>query len=419
MTDADDLPTAGESSGALPGSADDPTARLLRQTLEQEAADVHPDPQALQAIHQRVANPDGRTSPRASAWQTASSLESQRSSRTPWFLGAAGAAAATVAVIAAFVVIGNHHGSPSTLPAVGRHQTTQPGGSSHSATSTASPASPAPVSPPLNATATASTVAPARPHSGVYDPNAPASDQVTMYYVGPTGRLYSERHTLSVAPKDTALAATQEWWTSRPIDSDLRPVMAGNTDMRVVGVSTFGQTTTIAIEGPRLPGPRVGVHFLYGGDQVGSAAQLHREDLLLYQALLRTAGVTGEARFTYNGRSVAESNGIRLDPLRVMTDLEVRAFISIDNIVEGQIVHNPVTVSGSANLFEGNLNWDLSDARGQVVKSGHTAAGSMQWKPFAIKLGKLRPGTYTIRAYESSPKNGQPTYVDDKTFTVQ
>jgi hypothetical protein len=29
------------------------------------------------------------------------------------------------------------------------------------------------------------------------------------------------------------------------------------------------------------------------------------------------------------------------------------------------------------------------------------------------------PGTYELRAFESSAKDGAPTYVDTKTFTVQ
>ena len=53
------------------------------------------------------------------------------------------------------------------------------------------------------------------------------------------------------------------------------------------------------------------------------------------------------------------------------------------------------------------------------VDSGYTMAGSMEWKPFTINLGQLDPGTYTVRAFESSAENGRPTHIDDKTFTVR
>jgi Immunoglobulin-like domain of bacterial spore germination len=82
-------------------------------------------------------------------------------------------------------------------------------------------------------------------------------------------------------------------------------------------------------------------------------------------------------------------------------------------------VSNPVTVQGTANVFEANVNWQLLDGQGHLVKAGHATAGFMQWKPFTVHLGTLKPGTYTIRAYEASARNGNPTHVDKATFTVR
>jgi hypothetical protein len=251
---------------------------------------------------------------------------------------------------------------------------------------------------------------PTQLRAGVYDPGAPAADQVTIYYVGrstgsgPTAqfRLYPETHTVT-AGADSAVAAVHEFLTSKPLDADYSSGWPPGVDVK--NISTAGPVTTIALTGSVDLGTRPAPVPFDPSRQVA------------IQAMLATAGVQGDARFTYNGRPV-HLVLYETAPAQRQSDYATRAFISIASPVEGQAVHNPVTVTGSANVFEGNLNWDLV-SHGHVTASGHTTGGSMQWKPFTIKLGALRPGTYTIRAYESSAKNGQATYVDDKTFTVQ
>lgn len=96
-----------------------------------------------------------------------------------------------------------------------------------------------------------------------------------------------------------------------------------------------------------------------------------------------------------------------------------RLWVSIASPANGSTVSNPVTVHGSANVFEANVNWQLLDARGHIVQQGHANAGFMQWKPFTVRLGKLKPATYTMRAFEASARNGNPTHVDEATFTVR
>ncbi|MBX5447122.1 MAG: hypothetical protein IRZ27_01200, partial [Acidothermus cellulolyticus] len=55
---------------------------------------------------------------------------------------------------------------------------------------------------------------------------------------------------------------------------------------------------------------------------------------------------------------------------------------------------------------------------GQTVASGHAqtvgAPAQGDWSASVT----LPPGTYTIRAYELSAKDGSITYLDDKTITV-
>jgi len=245
-----------------------------------------------------------------------------------------------------------------------------------------------------------------------------------MYYPGDSSdvlaiapRLHSEPHTLPEAPDDPVLAALREWWTSLPIDPDLMPVLIGNESLHVVDVSTVGQTTTIALESLSGASPE-GEPLLVGDHIVGSPAQLRAQILPYFQALLRTAGVEGEARFTYNGEPVDESNGVRLDPLRAMPDDESRPWIEIVNIVEGQTVSNPVTVTVSANVFEGNVNWQLFDEAGKKIDEGFVTTAMGMWREADIKLGTLGPGTYKIRCLEYSAEDGHLMNIVDKTFTV-
>jgi hypothetical protein len=70
-------------------------------------------------------------------------------------------------------------------------------------------------------------------------------------------------------------------------------------------------------------------------------------------------------------------------------------------------------------VFEGTVNWELLDDNRDVIDSGYAMAGSMEWKPFTINLGRLDRGTYTVRAFESSAEDGRPTFIVEKTFTVR
>lgn len=390
----------------------DPTEDLLRRALADEAADVHPDQNALSAIQERAASHPSASHPstshpsashpsashpsdssdRARRFSTGAS-RTNLGGRRPWMLGALGAAAATVAVIAAVTVVSNNSGNPGGTPAAGPGQPTSSRG-----------------------TSTEPTGAPAaRMHVGVYNPNAAAADQMTLYYltatnpldpVATTARLYPERHTVAQGTRSPSLAAIHEFLTSTPIDPDYTSGWPqGPNVVDVAAISRTGSLTTIALTGPAGLADRPSA-FTYRGSE------------LPVQAMLATAGIHGPTEFTYNGKRLDKIFGTQT-PVTPAPMSETRAWVSITSPVEGQTVSSPVTVTGSANVFEANVNWQLLDDSGQVVDSGYTMAGSMEWKDFSIRLGTLAPGTYTIRAYEASPKNGKPTYVDDKTFNVR
>ncbi len=343
---------------------DDRTARLLSRALTEEADRVDPSPGGLQAIQRRTAS--------------ASPMR-----RRPWVLGAFGAGLATAAVITAVVLVGRA-GGPAQTPAAGRHS----GG----------------------------TVQQSGPHRGVYDPNAPASSQHTLYYVGPqpdiprlAPRLYAETHTISTPGLASNVAAVQEFLTSTPLDPDYSSGWPEGVD--VSGITDDASVTTIALTGDADLGTRPA-----GGANLGESAGAD----IAIQALLATAQVDTPAAFTYNGEPIDRLLNQDVSPsVTPKSDDEVRAFISIDNVVDGQTVTNPVTVLVSGNVFEGNVNWQLLDPSGTTVTDGYVTTSMGTWTQAAVHLGALDPGTYTFKAFEASADDGRPINVDDKTFTVE
>ncbi len=388
---------------------DDRTPKLLAQALKDEAALTMPRADGLQKIQQRAASADRAQPARgASAW---TSRLGGSDTRRRWWGGALGAGLATTAVITTVVVVGSRGTDNAVSPADEPSQVEPTQAEPTGAEPTATEATGEP-------TATEPTgETPTGPHEGVYDPDAPADRQVTMYYAGPQGRLYAEPHTLPTAPDDPQLAALQEWWTSTPLDPDLDALVIPNPNLQVVDISQAGHATTIEIEGIEGSDPKFDAFLHFVAEPDGSKAQLSADPL--YQALLRTAGVEGEARFTYNGEPVEESNGVRLDPLKAMSDDDVRAWISIESPVEGQAVTSPVTATVSGNVFEGSVNWQLFDEDGTKVDEGVVTTSMGVWARADIKLSTLEPGTYTLRCLEYSAEDGHPMNIDDKTFVVE
>lgn len=73
---------------------------------------------------------------------------------------------------------------------------------------------------------------------------------------------------------------------------------------------------------------------------------------------------------------------------------------------------------GEASVFEATVSWEFVQG-GRVVKRGFSnastgAPGRGQWSATA----DVAPGDYLLRAFESSAKDGSPTFVDDKPVTV-
>jgi hypothetical protein len=356
----------------------DPTVELLSQTLSEEAAMVQPTPGALQSIQQRT-----------------------RKSRVrdPWVLGAFGAGLATAAVITAVVVIGNNSSDPSgSTPPV----TTQPGETEQ---------------PTGTGELTQTAVEPNGMHQGVYDPNADAAHQFTIYYVGPSPtnpqlspRLYAETHTVSDPGTDPRLAAVNEFLTSTPIDPDYESDWPEG--VYSTGISESDGVTTVDLSGSADLGEGI----------LDAAPGVEDRLAVSLQGLLATLDAPGPVAFTHDGAPLDRVLYQNVSPsISTASDMDVRAWITIDNIVEGQTVTSPVTVQLSGNVFEGNVNWILVDLDHDSlpVDDGFTTTSMGTWSQAEVRLGDLEPGTYLFIANELSAEDGNPINTDDKTFTVE
>ena len=282
--------------------------------------------------------------------------------RRPWIYAGVGAAAATAAVLVGVAVLGDHTQDSSGGPA-----------------STGKPTATSAVqNPPVN---------------------------VTVTYLGAAGngyRLVTERHSVEPMPGSaTEPLSVKEFLSGKPADSDY---------------STGWPSGLVATE---IAGAHISLSGPVGAlDQAGSPYTAEQASMAV-QALFRNAGgQPGDTgTITYNGVKLADVFGVQL-PIKLASDDETRAWISIDNVTDGETLTNPVSVIVSGNVFEGNVNWQLLDATGAKVDEGFVTTTMGQWAQASIDLGTLDPGTYTIRCLEYSAQNGKPGNVDDKTFTV-
>ena len=106
------------------------------------------------------------------------------------------------------------------------------------------------------------------------------------------------------------------------------------------------------------------------------------------------------------------------EPLARAPMLDVQGLIWLLTPTEGATVSSPVQISGYGTAFEATISWAVySD--GEKVDEGFTQGGANgEFGEFADTVD-LEPGTYELRAFESSPEDGRPLHTDTKTFTVE
>jgi hypothetical protein len=101
--------------------------------------------------------------------------------------------------------------------------------------------------------------------------------------------------------------------------------------------------------------------------------------------------------------------------------VDVQGLIWLLSPTQDQTVSSPVDISGYGTAFEGTISWEVyaDGGDGAKVAEGHTQGGSMgEFAEFHDSVD-LQPGSYEIRAFESSAEDGSPIHVDTKQFTVR
>jgi len=78
-----------------------------------------------------------------------------------------------------------------------------------------------------------------------------------------------------------------------------------------------------------------------------------------------------------------------------------------------------VVASGTAAVFEGNLQWRLTRSGAEVTKGFTTAStGAPGRGTWTVDLGRLPAGTYTFSAVANSAEDGRVQARDESTFSV-
>lgn len=91
----------------------------------------------------------------------------------------------------------------------------------------------------------------------------------------------------------------------------------------------------------------------------------------------------------------------------------------IDTPAPGTKVTAPVTLAGQACTFEAALAWELLQGTTKIG-GGYAMAtsGCPTRGTYLVDLGSPAPGTYTVRVWETSAKDGSVAYATQSTFTV-
>jgi hypothetical protein len=231
-----------------------------------------------------------------------------------------------------------------------------------------------------------------------------------VYYVHDDGqglRLYREFHSVPVVAENRIGAAVTEMFAGKPLDPDYTSPWP--KDAGVNEVTKAGDTA------------RVDLNAAAADANVGSAAAEIALQQLVYTVTAADPTVT-KVRLSVDGRNVSELWGhiqVGTKEFSRAPMVDVQGLIWLLSPKERDTVGRTVQIKGFGTAFEATVSWEVRDAGGTVVEKGFTEGGANgEFAEFADSV-TLPPGTYEIRAFESSAEDGRPLHIDDKTFTVR
>jgi Immunoglobulin-like domain of bacterial spore germination/Sporulation and spore germination len=143
----------------------------------------------------------------------------------------------------------------------------------------------------------------------------------------------------------------------------------------------------------------------------------------LVYTLTQFSTVTG-VRFQIDGRGATVIGGVPVQEpqTRAMYGGYLPA-ITVQSPVIGQQVTSPVTVSGSADVFEATVSVRILDSAGHEIARTFTAAscgtGCRGGYSVTVPYSVTRAGHGTIEVFESSAKDGAPVNVEQIPVTLR
>jgi hypothetical protein len=338
---------------------DDPLAARLRAALTSEAAMVQPSDDGLQNIRAGI----------------------DESSRRPWWRHPATPA------LAAALVLGLMAGGIAVLAGGGNDEVTvTPGG-----TGSSSPAGDSTTSPTPSASDSPSSPSPVAVEGDVY-----------VYYVmddpvaGP--RLY--RETRPNPGMDPVTAALSTMLAEPASDPDYTSSWPTNTG--IGSYSVDGDIATVDLS-----------RFV----STGAAFEEAAVQQLVYTVTANDKSVK-KVRLLVDGKAPTSGHQDWSQPISRAPMLDVQGLIWLLTPTEGATVSSPVAFTGYGTAFEATISWEVRQD-GQVVDQSTVQGGANgEFGEFSGSVD-LEPGTYELRAFESSAEDGSPQHVDTKTFTVE
>ncbi len=342
--------------------------QLLRSTFAEEAESVSPSAD-LQAIRTRAGRQGGR----------------------PRTLFRGLVAATTVAVVGAAVTIGVVVNRPAPV-----NEAVPMATSSDAGTPAGQPS------------ATVEQTDPMPPRSTPGNPSDdPGSDQAALpvFWLDADNKLHREYHLRGNSGGDRVKAAIQLMISADPYDPDYVKGPWRPSDQ--VEVTRTGDALVVDLPSGAFADTAV----------TPATAQAALQQLV--HTATAAIQVPGPVTILIDGKP-GRAWGV-VDVGEPMTrDVDARAQVWIDNPQHGETkAPGEVTVSGSATAFEGNLNWEVVDADGEVIADGYTTAGANgTYGSFSFTVD-LEPGTYVVRVWEPSAKDGSRLHLDDHEFTVE
>jgi spore germination protein GerM len=366
------------------GSADDETARRLREVLAREASAITPSADGLTMIREKI--------------------RAQRPTRRSWVrafqIGGAGLATAAVAIIG--VAIAQNKSATPNHPAA-----------TAAAASSPTPAASAPVVPPATPAASPAPAA-----------STPSTYPVWIYYVDkrkdPQQLLFRESaawpsssaHTF-VKDAVSAMLATPaqdpDYTSYWPAGTTLLSANIVNSTTAVVNLSSE------ASSGPANEAAISAQQLLY--TIIAAAPKI--DSLQLQIAGVPVTSLWGTPLGATASAPPASPSVTAPGAVTALPASQVWGHVWITQPAENASVASSIVIKGEATVFEGTVTWQLR-SNGGVLKTGSVNAdlGAPDRGLWSFTLDGLAPGQYAIRAYETSAKDGSVTFLDDKMFTV-